>query len=157
MDTLDAAVDRFFDKVDADSATGCWVWTSSLDHSGYGLFWYEGKSTRAHRLVYEWMVGQIPEGLQINHLCNNRKCVNPAHLEIVTIQENNAYMVAQDRQAKGEDNHSKLTEEQVMAIRTTYAAGGTSHRKLAREYSVSHSVIGRIIRHEKWSYLKEES
>lgn len=69
--------------------SGCWLWTYQLDTKGYGVIGVPGRqSYRAHRLSYEVFVGPIPEGLQLDHLCSVRACVNPDHLEPVTHQEN---------------------------------------------------------------------
>lgn len=72
-----------------DPATGCWLWNRKIRKDGYGIK-STGKHTaiRAHRWVYEDLVGPIPEGLELDHLCNNPPCVNPDHLEPVTHEEN---------------------------------------------------------------------
>lgn len=70
-------------------ANGCWVWTKNKDSDGYGRFpLNDGTTTSAHRAAYETWVGEIPAGLTIDHLCRNRACFNPDHLEPVTVKEN---------------------------------------------------------------------
>ena len=74
------------DRIDA---TGdCWLWCGSLKGNGYGEVSVDGVRSGVHRVVYEALVGPIPEGLQIDHLCRVRHCVNPDHLEPVTPGEN---------------------------------------------------------------------
>lgn len=68
--------------------SGCWNWTHSCYRNGYAKMAIKAKAYLAHRKFYEHYVGPIPDGLQIDHLCRNRKCVNPKHLEPVTQQEN---------------------------------------------------------------------
>lgn len=83
-------LDYFVQKVDFDGPNGCWIWTACVDKLGYGVQWDGelGKHQRAHRSVWRYFVGPIPEGLTIDHLCRNRACVNPDHLEPVTLKVN---------------------------------------------------------------------
>lgn len=80
---------RFWAKV--DKSDGCWNWTASLTANGYALFKLDttaGKSIMAHRYAYQELNGPIPDDLTIDHLCKNRRCCNPAHMEVVTRGEN---------------------------------------------------------------------
>lgn len=85
--------DRLWSRVDKNAPNGCWEWTGPLHESGYGLIGGGGRHgglIRTHRLTYELRFGPIPDTTpHIDHLCRNRKCCNPYHLEAVTQAENN--------------------------------------------------------------------
>ena len=92
----DADWRRFWAKVDKcgpipahrPELAPCWIWTAGLQH-GYGCFWSGSiKTRRAHRIAYEAQCGPLSPGLVLDHLCRERRCVNPAHLEVVTDREN---------------------------------------------------------------------
>src|SRR5690606_13797613 len=78
--------DRFWKKVTKTEAD-CWEWTGALNSRGYGCVGIDSKRYLTHRVAYEALVGPIPEGLTIDHLCRNKVCCNPAHLEPVTARE----------------------------------------------------------------------
>lgn len=85
--------ERFWAQVDKSTGeAGCWVWKGHQSPNGYGLFGKrvgeEQREVRAHRFAYTLMVGPIEEGLTLDHLCRNRLCVNPGHLEAVSLREN---------------------------------------------------------------------
>lgn len=80
---------RFWPKVDRSGGPdACWLWLGYLFVNGYGRFWFAGKHVRAHRWAYEAENGPIPDGLVLDHLCRIRACVNPRHLEAVTLRTN---------------------------------------------------------------------
>lgn len=78
--------DRFWEKVDA--AGDCWDWTGTRTLGGYGRVRWHGRLENAHRVGYALLVGPIPDGMHLDHLCRRRRCVNPDHLEPVTPKEN---------------------------------------------------------------------
>lgn len=78
---------RFMDSVDVGSS-GCWLWNKSTDVNGYSQFSIRGQMMKGHRFIYEIYIGNIEDGLEIDHLCRVRHCVNPEHLEAVTHAEN---------------------------------------------------------------------
>lgn len=91
MTTESELRERLLAKVCINEATGCWEWTAARTR-GYAVMRARINGARrmwyAHRVSYELFVGPIPEGLQIDHLCRNRRCINPEHLEPVTAREN---------------------------------------------------------------------
>lgn len=82
-----SVIDRITDRCVQDE-NGCWVWQGSKDRSGYGHVRVDHRTLYTHRVVYEVMVEDIPAGLQLDHLCRNRSCCNPEHLEPVTLAVN---------------------------------------------------------------------
>jgi len=86
---MNNAKERFWSRVDKHaSPTGCWIWTAGKLASGYGSFRTNNKAVVAHRYSYEQLVGPVAPGLQIDHICRNRTCVNPDHLEPVSQRTN---------------------------------------------------------------------
>jgi hypothetical protein len=119
-----------------DPATGCWDWRGVRD---YGRVIVDGRSMLAHRWVYEIHRGTIPAALSLDHLCRNRGCVNPDHLDPVTHAENCR-----------RGNQAKLTAEDAALIRASVAAG-VPRRTLAMRYGVSKSAIQRVVVGDTWT------
>ncbi len=89
MPSMREDIGRFVAKVVVGNTdSDCWRWLGKINTYGYACFWYRGGEYKASRFAYELLVGEIPEGLEIDHLCRNRGCVNPTHLEPVTRKVN---------------------------------------------------------------------
>jgi hypothetical protein len=126
-------------------SNACWLWTGTIDKDGYG----RGGAKQAHRLSYEFFVGQIPDGLQIDHTCHDptvcrggswcshRSCVNPAHLEPVTHGENTRRGAT-----------AKLSDAQAKEIVSRFR-GGERAVLLAREFGISRCYVYAMSRGEK--------
>lgn len=153
------------ERIDAENhpelGTPCWIWTASKNWDGYGQFRWGGRQQLAHRVSYQILVGAIPPGLELDHLCRVRDCVNPAHLESVTSAENtrrgkvmgNTWNLGHTW-ARGEKcGLSKLTANQVIEIRTRYAEGGVLQQQLATEFGVKENTISQIINFKRWKHL----
>lgn len=152
---------RFWSKVSiVDDDESCWIWTAGRDADGYGSFsWRDGpfpiESPGAHRVAFYLINGFVPE--HTCHTCDNPPCVRPSHLFSGTNQENIA-----DRHAKGrsrgavqigEANHNtKLTEADVLAIRTAVAAGAPE-LAVAERYGISRPAVTLIRQGATWAHV----
>lgn len=105
---------------------GCWIWRGRINDHGYGIY----ADRMAHRISYELVVGPIPDGLEIDHLCCNTKCVRPEHLEPVTSEENVRRRYA--RQTHCKHGHP-LSADNLVASNTTRRCCLTCRRRFSRE------------------------
>ena len=132
-----AALARFLGKIEVNDVTGCWSWQGATSR-GYAQLVESGKVRSAHRLSFEHYNHDIPSNLQVDHLCRNRACVNPDHLELVTAQQN----IRRGHEARGWklDPH----KSDILAMR----AAGMSYMRIARTYGVSDATVFDSVR--KW-------
>lgn len=145
---------RFWSYVEVPDLVSCWEWAGAQDGAGYGALTYHGKTKKAHRVSYELSHGPIPDNFNVCHICDNRACVNPAHLFIGTHADNVADCVAKGRNSRGSKlPQAVLNEKQVTEIRARYKTGLVTQRSLASEYGVQPSAISNIIRRKTWKHL----
>ena len=143
-------LERFMTSV-TKRDTGCWEWNAARQSAGYGSFQPErGRVMLAHRFSYEAHHGPIPDGLVVRHKCDNRPCVNPDHLEVGTIADNNRDKVERGRNT-WVGRPQKLDAEKVRDIKTRL--GSTPYVDLANEYGVSAAAISQIANGRIWKHV----
>jgi len=135
----------------------CWNWTGYINDSGYGEYRLNYKLLRAHRVSYELHYGPIPDGYHVCHHCDNRTCVNPAHLFLGKDIDNVRDMDSKGRRINapqlGEAHGmAKLTVEQVQTIRQL-AASGVSYAGLANRFQISDTHVWRIVSRRAWAHV----
>lgn len=150
--------ERFWAKVDKVESD-CWLWTGAVSSSGYGCWGVNGKSQSTHRLAYEALVGPIPAGMTIDHLCRVKVCVNPAHMEPVTGAENSRRYA--DTITHCPQNHPYTPENTIMGSHNNRAcrACQNDRRRVAddlREWAATNGIqlnaVGPIPRAVKDAY-----
>lgn len=136
------------------SENGCWEW-KKCKKLGYGNTALNGKNISAHRASWIVFVGDIPKGLQVNHKCHNRACINPEHLYLGTQKENmmDMYEAGRNNHPKGVENkNSKLNDKKVMEIRGMLRIGDTI-ASISKKFNVSESCIRSIKQRKTWRHV----
>ncbi len=142
-------IERFNERYSVNESSGCWEWKYKMFPNGYGRFYVNKKSVKAHRFAYETFVGPLIEGLVIAHNCNNRKCVRPDHLRQDTQKSN---MI--DMALYGNCKDQVLSVEEVIEIKkqlNNYYKGQI--QDIAHFYKVSARLIDYIKRGKRWSHI----
>lgn len=148
-DSIEHRFSKFIDKKD-----DCWHWNGSLSNKGYGFFIFRGKRLSSHRVSYEIHNGKIPEGLFVCHTCDVRKCINPKHLFLGTLQDNRADCVSKSRHGFGEKHgRSKLKSKDIIKIRQLFESGSYSKRSLAAAFNITPATAGKIINRDIWNHI----
>lgn len=152
--------ERFWSKVDKKSDDECWNWLASTHRKGYGQINLgdRGKGMiSSHRLSWIIHYGEIPNDMHVLHKCDNPKCVNPKHLFLGTNIDNVRDMKQKGRTRKGENHwNSKLTEKDVMEIKTSYIPWNRNYSlsALAKRFGVDVGTIHAIVIGRNWKWVK---
>jgi len=141
---------RFWNYVDKSTPTECWLWKAST-RGGYGQFWC-GKNVFAHRLSFYLANGYWPE--TVDHLCRNKLCVNPAHLEGVSVRENvQRYMRTEYpivlKPRKQYRRGLKLSIDEPETIRSLFEQGMTQ-REIAQKFGIHQTTVSKIVLRRRW-------
>lgn len=140
-------IKAFWSKVKINDLFDCWTWTGSKLCSGYGMVKWDGMPQPAHRVSWQIVFGDIPEGFCVCHRCDNPVCVNPAHLFLGTHTDNMRDMVQ-----KGRCGTAKLTLANIVAIRKLRSENWEL-ADIASKFSVTPESIGRIVNRETWKHI----
>lgn len=145
---------RFNEKVLGEPNSGCHLWMGDCFDNGYGKFWYERKSHKAHRISWRLNCGTIPTGLLVLHKCDTPSCVNPDHLFLGTNKDNSQDMISKGRHSRkaprGEaQNKAKLKEADIPVIR----ADTRLNRIIAADYGVTEATIAGVKTRRYWKHV----
>jgi predicted XRE-type DNA-binding protein len=143
-----------FWRLAARSDNGCLEWQRRLHKDGYGEINYRRKYWLAHRLAWFLTNGPIPEEMCVCHVCDNPKCIDPAHLFLGTHADNMGDMKRKGRRKGincGEKNgRSKITRETAIKIRDAYQAGDVTQNQLATLYGIAQPTVSLILTNKIW-------
>jgi hypothetical protein len=121
-------IEDYFLNIRVCKETGCHLWEGSISPNGYGVHTFYGLTQSTHRWAWEEANGAIPEGFNILHECDVKRCVNPEHMEIGTQQQNMDQKVARGRINQNPRPRRKVTSEEVAAMAKMYSAGSSWYR-----------------------------
>lgn len=153
---MDTTLERFNKYYEAVTESGCWLWTGGLDKDGYGVFWKDLTTARAHRSSYELLKGTIPDGLQVLHSCDIPSCVNPDHLFLGTHNDNMKDKSSKNRQTKlcgSQVYNAKLTENDVVIIKQLLTKSTLRQSDIAGIFNICEGSISQINRGIAWKHV----
>lgn len=143
--------ERFMAKVRRTDS--CWIWSAAKYWSGYGAFRYFNRIIPAHRASYQIHTGKIPDGFVVMHRCDNKSCVNPAHLKIGTQMENIRDKMTKGRQLRGEKHGRALLEEKDVRQIHSLRRKNMTMEKIGSIFGIGSSHVSQILSRRMWGHV----
>lgn len=147
---------RFWKKVAVKGHGECWEWNGCRNNRGYGKAWVCHTGVLASRVAYFMKHGQLPTTMFVLHHCDNPPCCNPAHLFTGTQKDNTDDMWAKGRgvRQRGESSGmAKLTNAQVLEIRSIYDSGVMGSKRIAKRFGITSVNVMSIVKRETWTHI----
>lgn len=150
---MEERISTFWKRADIKGDDECWNWKFPPDpQTGYGRYSFQKKHTSAHRFAWIISRGTIPKGMCVCHHCDNRICVNPKHLFLGTIADNNADMIRKGRQSKAPRNN-KISEDDVIKIRSMWKPYKVSVRKISETLKLGYKSCEIAVSKHHWKHI----
>jgi hypothetical protein len=159
MEITESLVRRFWKYTQKGQPDACWEWNAAL-RAGYGCLKHMGKVVNCHRLSYLIHHGSIPDGLVVAHKCDNRRCVNPHHLEAITLIQNTIDGCTRGRHKRGvspvrgsECYNAKLDDDLVRKIREVRKSTGLGSVGIGKHLNISHHAVKQVLANRTWKHV----
>lgn len=133
-----------------EKTDGCWEWKGTLNRGGYGKF---GTKRLAHRISYESIYGTIPKGMFVCHTCDNRKCVNPAHLFLGSCGDNLKDMTDKGRRARGSKIASSILDEDKVLEMRRMRIDGCEYQEISDKFDIDWYTVRNVCKNNTWQHV----
>lgn len=137
----------------SEQLTECWEWQGHLHANGYGRLTNRRKTQYAHRFMYKAFYGEIPEGFDVCHKCDNRKCVNPKHLFLGSRKDNMEDAQIKGRLQRGSDRYNAVLDEKKVRTARALKLAGVKVKDIAKQMKVKPQTLGKAINRETWRHI----
>lgn len=150
---MESTNDRFWSKVDRRGDDDCWNWTANSHQRGYGVFWFEGRNVRAHRLALEWHSGPppFPDAMAL-HSCDNPSCCNPTHLRWGSAKDNKDDQILRKGPLHGEASPSAVIDSEIVSSIYRMRLNGLTASEISDRLGLPKTLVMNVYTGRSWSH-----